>query len=60
MESKKENSWFVRLPFVGSTGFFDNDYVLTEDDINKLKEKATAEGRTLGKFIAYHLKQLVK
>jgi hypothetical protein len=54
----KETSWFIRLPFTNNAGFFHNSYILTESNIESLKRKADAEGRSLGKFIAYHLKKI--
>ena len=60
MENKKEKSWFVRLPYSEESKFFLNDFTLSKDDVEKLKNNAIAEGRTLGRYIAYHLKQLLK
>ena len=60
MKSKREESWFVRLPYSEKFDFFLNDFTLCKDDVEKLKDNAKAEGRTLGRYIAYHLKQLSK
>ena len=60
MKDKKETSWFVRLPYRKEKGFYENNYTLIEEDIIRLKSKAENEGRTLGRYIAYHLKQLLK
>lgn len=56
--NKKEESWFIRIPYVKEDVFSPNNYVLTDADIKRLRGKAEKEGRSLGKFIAYHLKQI--
>lgn len=59
---KSYESYWVRLPF--ATKILDqsyhNSFILTDIDINNLKEKAESEGRTLGKYIAFHLKKIAQ
>jgi hypothetical protein len=54
----KETSWFIRLPYTDDIDFLHNSYTLTDNNIKSLKSKADAEGRSLGKYIAYHLKKI--
>jgi hypothetical protein len=54
----KETSWFIRLPYTDNADFLHNAYTLTDNNIKSLKTKAEIEGRSLGKFIAYHLKKV--